>query len=68
MRRGKILRKIVLEDGRIVGFQLAGDMQGAGVYRSLMLRSVDVGRLGARLLDAGYVIATQASQPQALAA
>ncbi len=68
MRGDKNLRKIILEDGRIVGFRLAGDMRGAGVYRSLMLRCVDVGQLGERLLDAGHVIAAQASPLQALAA
>lgn len=43
LRRGDSLRKIVLENGRIVGFRLAGDVRGAGVYRSLMLRGSDVG-------------------------
>ena len=52
MREGDSLRKIFLQDGHIVGFRLAGDIRGAGVYRSLMLRGVDVTALGNRLLDA----------------
>lgn len=45
------LRKIFLEGGRITGFRLSGDIRGAGVYRSLMLRGVDVTRFKDRLLD-----------------
>ncbi len=48
------LRKINLTDGRIVGFRLAGDIRGAGVYRSLMLRRVDVSRYGDELLEPGF--------------
>jgi NAD(P)H-nitrite reductase large subunit len=50
-RRGDTLRKIFLTDGRIVGFRLAGDIRGAGVYRSLMLRREDVTRFRADLLN-----------------
>mgnify|MGYP000320194088 CR=1 FL=1 len=32
-RNGDKLRKIFLDDGRIVGFRLAGDISGAGTYR-----------------------------------
>ncbi len=46
-----ILRKIVLDEDRIVGFRLAGDLRGAGFYRSLMLRKVDVGPYGPELLE-----------------
>jgi NAD(P)H-nitrite reductase large subunit len=51
MREGGVLRKLFLEDGRITGFQLAGNIRGAGVYRQLMLRHVDVRAYGRRLLD-----------------
>ena len=50
-RRDDTLRKIFLTDGRIVGFRLAGDIRGAGVYRSLMLRREDVTRFRADLLN-----------------
>jgi len=50
-RRGDLLRKVFLDDGRIVGFRLAGDLGAAGVYRSLMLRRVDVTRWRHNLLD-----------------
>ena len=51
-RRGGLLRKVFLRDGRIVGFRLAGDISAAGAYRSLMLRGVDVTRWRNGLLDA----------------
>lgn len=50
-RNDGVLRKVFLNDGRIVGFRLVGDIRGAGVYRSLMLRGVDVGPFRDRLLD-----------------
>lgn len=54
IRTGRQLRKINLTEGRIVGFRLAGDIRGAGVYRSLMLRRVDVSRYGDELLEPGF--------------
>lgn len=51
MRSDGVVRKVFIEDGRITAFRLAGDIRGAGVYRQLMLRGVDVGRYGRRLLD-----------------
>ncbi len=51
------LRTVYLRDDRIVGAQLAGDIRAAGVYRSLMLRRVPVGRLGARLVEPGFGMA-----------
>ena len=53
-RTGASLRKIALTAGRIVGFRLAGDIRGAGVYRSLMLRRVDVSRYRDQLLEPGF--------------
>jgi len=54
IRTGRNLRKINLTEGRIVGFRLAGNIRGAGVYRSLMLRRVDVSRYGDDLLEPGF--------------
>ncbi len=51
LRHGDTLRKLFLRDGRIVGFRLAADVSAAGVYRSLMLRGVDVRGWRHRLLD-----------------
>jgi len=51
-RACRALRKLFLEDGRIVGFSLAGDIHAAGVYRSLMLRRVDIRPFAHRILDA----------------
>ena len=50
-RQGQTLRKIFLTDGHIVGFRLTGDISGAGVYRSLMLRRTDVTSMRSRLLS-----------------
>jgi len=45
------LRKLYLDDGRIVGYSLAGNIHAAGVYRSLMLRRTDVRPFRQQLLD-----------------
>jgi NAD(P)H-nitrite reductase large subunit len=50
-RVGDHLRKVFLDSGRIIGFRLAGDIGGAGVLRSLMLRGDDVQRFGRRLVE-----------------
>ncbi len=50
-RQGDTLRKIFLDKGCIVGFRFAGDISGAGIYRSLMLRRENVTRLKDRLLS-----------------
>ncbi|MBC7227229.1 MAG: NAD(P)/FAD-dependent oxidoreductase [Thermoflexales bacterium] len=44
-----VLRKIWLWDGRIGGFCLVGDIRAAGVYRTLMVRKVDVSPFRDRL-------------------
>ena len=41
----------------MVGAQLAGDIRAAGVYRSLMLRRLRVGRFGQRLVEPGFGMA-----------
>lgn len=51
MRDGDVLRKLFIEDGRITGFRLAGDIRGAGVYRRLMLNHADVRGYGTHLLE-----------------
>ena len=45
-RSGDMLRKVWLVDGRVAGFRLTGDVTGAGLLRTLMLRRDDVGRYG----------------------
>jgi NAD(P)H-nitrite reductase large subunit len=64
-RKGDTLRKIFLEDGRIVGFRLAGDISGAGTYRALMLRGTDVREFGEDLLDPRFRI-TRCVSPEVL--
>jgi NAD(P)H-nitrite reductase large subunit len=60
-----VLRKIYIEEGRITGFRLAGDIRGAGVYRRLMLQHTDVRPYGSRLIEpdfgAGMVALTATS-------
>jgi len=67
-RQGGALRKIHLTGGRIVGFRLAGDIRGAGVYRSLMLRRADVTPFRRRLLDPGFGMADLVWTPPSTAA
>jgi NAD(P)H-nitrite reductase large subunit len=50
-RDGDRLRKVFLDAGRIVGFRFAGDISGAGLLRSLMLRGDDVRGFGRRLVE-----------------
>ena len=64
-RKGDTLRKIFLDDGRIVGFRLAGDISGAGTYRALMLRGTDVREFGEDLLDPRFRI-TRCVSPEVL--
>lgn len=45
-RAGDMLRKVWLVDGRVVGFRLTGEVAGAGLLRTLMLRGDDVRRHG----------------------
>jgi NAD(P)H-nitrite reductase large subunit len=53
-RDGDVLRKIFLRGERIVGYQLAGDIRAAGVFRSLMLKRADVTPFRKRLLDPAF--------------
>lgn len=41
-RVGSTYRKLVLRDGRLVGFILVGDVERAGVYQALIREQVDV--------------------------
>jgi nitrite reductase (NADH) large subunit len=54
LRKGKVLRKLYVKRDAIVGFQLAGDIRGAGIYRTLMNKKVDVGPIKKWLLDPGF--------------
>jgi NAD(P)H-nitrite reductase large subunit len=55
-QEGTTLRSVYLREGTVIGAQLAGDIRAAGVYRSLMLRRVDVSRFGRRLVEPGFGI------------
>jgi NAD(P)H-nitrite reductase large subunit len=56
LKRPGVLRKIALEEDRIVGFRLTGDVRGAGFYRALMLRRADVGAFKRELVSPGFGI------------
>jgi NAD(P)H-nitrite reductase len=53
-RAGERLRKVFLNDGRIVGFRFAGEISGGGLLRSFMLRGDDVRRFGRKLVEPGF--------------
>ena len=54
VRRGDALRKVYLKDDRIVGFRLAGDVSGAGILRSLMIRRSNVRPIKHKLLEPNF--------------
>jgi NAD(P)H-nitrite reductase large subunit len=58
VRRDGTLRKLYLQDGRIVGFRLVGDVTDAGIYRSLMNRQADVTAFKHRLLAPDFGMGT----------
>jgi len=58
-KRDGTLRKLYLQDDRIVGFRLTGDLSSAGIYRTLMNKKINTKFFKHRLLDLkfgmGYV-------------
>ena len=54
VRRNGVLRKLYLQDERIVGFRLTGDVSAAGIYRTLMNKQVHVRAFKHRLLEPGF--------------
>ena len=54
VRRGDHLRKLYLQDNRIIGFRLFGDISSAGIYRTLMNKRVNVADFKHRLLQPGF--------------
>ena len=54
VRQDGSLRKIFLQDNRIVGFRLTGDVSSAGIYLSLMNRRADIAAFKDRLLEPGF--------------
>ncbi len=53
-RRGKNLRTIYLQDGRVVGFQLVGDIRAAGILRALLIQKRSLNGLKDHLLDQDF--------------
>ncbi|HED24617.1 MAG TPA: NAD(P)/FAD-dependent oxidoreductase [Firmicutes bacterium] len=51
LRRDGVLRKLWVKNDRLVGFRLAGDVSGAGIYLSLMRRKARISSLRDILLD-----------------
>lgn len=66
--REDVRRALYLRGGTIVGAQLAGDIRGAGVYRSLMLRRADVTRFGPALVEPRFTEAVVVGRSLAPAA
>lgn len=53
-QKGDAIRKVYLQNNRIIGFRLVGDIHSAGIYRTLMNRRTDVSPFLDRLLDPGF--------------
>jgi NAD(P)H-nitrite reductase large subunit len=53
-QEGDNLRTIYLQENRIVGFQLAGDIRAAGILHALMNQKTDISHLQRHLLDPGF--------------
>jgi nitrite reductase (NADH) large subunit len=67
VKRGKVLRKLYLQDDCIVGYRLAGDLSAAGIFRTLMNKRVNVSGFKDRLLKPGFgmgVVEELALSPQ----
>jgi len=48
------LRTIYIKENHLVGFQLAGDIRGAGILRALMNKGSDIRHIKDRLLDPNF--------------
>ena len=53
-RRDGDLRTLYLQDNRLVGFQLVGDIRAAGVLRALLVRRADLRPIKDHLLDLSF--------------
>jgi NAD(P)H-nitrite reductase large subunit len=65
-KRNNALRTLYLQDDRLVGFQLVGDISAAGIYHSLMDRRLDLKHIKHRLFDPNFgqgTIAWEALSP-----
>jgi NADPH-dependent 2,4-dienoyl-CoA reductase/sulfur reductase-like enzyme len=67
-RDGDRMRRLTLRDHRIVGGQLYGDVDRAGLYYELMNKRVDVERLEDELLSPGFGIGRMLPRPPRWAA
>ena len=54
VQRENTLRKLYLQEDRIVGFRLTGDLRAAGIFRTLMNKQVNVSQFKDRLLKPGF--------------
>ena len=67
VRQDGNLRKVFLQNDRIVGFRLVGDISSAGIYLSLMNRGESVVAFRTRLLEPGFgmgYVAQMAASPE----
>lgn len=54
IRRDSVIRKLYVQDDRIVGFRLVGDITAAGIYRTLMNKKTSVESIKDRLLEPDF--------------
>ena len=64
-RRNGNLRTIYLNDNRLVGFQLAGNVRAAGILRTLMIQGNDIRPIKQHLLDPNFGQGTMVWQAMA---
>jgi NAD(P)H-nitrite reductase large subunit len=53
-KRESSLRTLYLQENRLVGFQLVGDISAAGVLHALMTQKSDISRLESHMLDPNF--------------
>ena len=53
-----IYKKVVLRDGRVVGFLFAGEVERAGVIYNLMKKKMDVSDYAERLIQPNFGLIT----------
>ena len=53
-RRNGNLRTLYIKENRLVGFQQAGDIRGAGILRTLMIQGSDIRPFKHNLLEPNF--------------
>lgn len=54
----RVYKRLVLKDNRVIGFVLVGDIENAGIIRSLMAKQVDVSDIKDDILEPTFNLST----------